>query len=824
MADGKIVIATDLDTAGIKSGLGTLEGAIKGKTNVISGAIKGVGAVASAVVGYSITVGSSFEASMSQVAATMGMTTEEIHNGSDSFKMLEKAAKDAGATTQFSASESAEALNYLALAGYDSEKACKALPDVLNLAAAGGLDLAYASDLATDAMSSLGLSTDNLTQFTDQLAKTAQKSNTSVGQLGEAILTVGGTAKVLAGGTTELNTALGILADNGIKGAEGGTALRNIILSLTAPTDKAAKKLKDLGVNALDAKGNVRPLNETFKDLNKKLSTMSDGKKTEVLNEIFNKVDLKSVNALLANSGERFDELSGYIANADGAAANMAETMNDNLKGKLKILESSLEGFGIEIYQSMEEPLKFVADSAVSSIGRISKAFTEGGLIGALKELGNIIVESIGSAIQYLVENVPEFLNKGMELANSLLNGFLEKSSEFPSVLGESMTSVIEGIKENYPKFMTTGAELIDNIVSGLMEAIPSLIENFGTGLQNCADAITELLPMFLETGSNIVLNVIDGLTTGIENLAPTAQGLIQTVIDIITENLPKLIDKGIEVVTNFVNGIYEKLPDLWQSALDMMSGIFDTIMENLPDIISAGVSILLSLIKGIADNLPKLAMTAIKLIGQLLSTIASKLPDILSMGLKLLVSLVNGLWDNRDKLFEAGKSLIKMLPSVMSEALSCLLDVGKNIVIGIWNGISNSMDWICDKISGWVDSVIDWIKECLGIASPSRVMRDEVGKWMAQGIGVGFERESTTVAKSMQKELEDMVGAMQYTVALEQSKVNRSASLGRYGYSSNTTTNNNGVTQNITFNNPVKSPYETYKAVRKAGRDLAFG
>ena len=128
--------------------------------------------------------------------------------------------------------------------------------------------------------------------FVDKMAKTSQKSNTSVAQLGEAILTVGGTAKVLAGGTTEMNTALGILADNGVKGAEGGTALRNVILSLSAPTDKAAKKMQELGLGVFDAQGNMRPLNDIFKDLDSTLSTMTQGEQTQVLNSIFNKVSV----------------------------------------------------------------------------------------------------------------------------------------------------------------------------------------------------------------------------------------------------------------------------------------------------------------------------------------------------------------------------------------------------------------------------------------------------------------------------------------------------------------------------------------------------
>ena len=243
-----------------------------------------------------------------QVAATMGITAEEIASGSEAFELLKQAAKDAGSTTQFSASQSADALNYLALAGYSAEKAIETLPSILNLAAAGGMELASASDMVTDAISALGMETNQAGYLVDVLAKTSQKSNTSVAQLGEALLTVGGTAKNLSGGVEEASTAIGILSDNGIKSAEAGTALRNIILSLSAPTDKAAKKMKDLGLNAFDAQGNLRPLNETFNDLNDILSTMTQEEQTQVLNELFNKTDLAGVNALLANSGELFGE------------------------------------------------------------------------------------------------------------------------------------------------------------------------------------------------------------------------------------------------------------------------------------------------------------------------------------------------------------------------------------------------------------------------------------------------------------------------------------------------------------------------------------
>lgn len=262
----------------------------------------------------------SFDDSLKTVQATMGLVAGSSEEADRQIALLNSTAQEMGRATRYSASEAASALNYLALAGYDADEACAALPQVLALAQAGGLDLAYASDLATDAMAALGLSMDQLSNFSDQMAVTAQKSNTSVGQLGEAILTVGGTAKNLKGGTAELNAELGILANRGIKGAEGGTHLRNVILSLTNPTDKAAAQMEKLGVSVFDSSGNMRSMNDIMMDLNRSMDGMTAEQKQNIISTIFNKTDLAAVTALLDGCGDEFNELIGYIDDSEGAA------------------------------------------------------------------------------------------------------------------------------------------------------------------------------------------------------------------------------------------------------------------------------------------------------------------------------------------------------------------------------------------------------------------------------------------------------------------------------------------------------------------------
>lgn len=310
----------------------------------VTAAVTGLGTAA-------VTTAANFESSMSQVQATMGVTKDAMSTvdgqSVNTMDTLSELAKKMGSETAFSAKECADALNYLALAGYDTQQMCDTLPTVLNLAAAGDIDLASASDMVTDAMSALSMGVRESKKMVDQMAKTASSTNTSVAQLGEGILTIGATAKSIKGGTAELNTALGILANNGIKGAEGGTHLRNVILSLQNPTDKAAAQMDALGVSVYDSNGNMRSHNDILGDLNKSMDGMTSADKANIIATIFNKTDLASVNALLANTGDTWDSLQSSITSSAGAAQQMADTQLDNLQGQITILKSALEGLAI---------------------------------------------------------------------------------------------------------------------------------------------------------------------------------------------------------------------------------------------------------------------------------------------------------------------------------------------------------------------------------------------------------------------------------------------------------------------------------------------
>lgn len=573
--------------------------------------------------GVSVKVAADFESSMSQVAATMGMTSEEINNGSEDYQKLEKAARDMGSATKYSASEAADALNYLALAGYDVDKSVETLPTILNLAAAGGIDLADASDMVTDAMSALGLETDQAEKFVDQMAKTSQKSNTNVAQLGEAILTVGGTAKNLAGGTTELNTALGILADNGIKGSEGGTALRNMILSLCAPTDTAAESIEALGLKVYDVEGNMRPLNDIFNDLNGTLSTMSQGEQTQVLNKIFNKVDLKSVNALLANSGERFDELSGYIENADGAASTMADTMNNNLSGQITILKSALEEAGISIGQALLPLIKklvSVIQSLTDKFNNLSPATKMiiviiSGIVAAIGPL-LIIVGKLISSVGIIMKAAPKIVS-GIKMIGTGLKGLFTLIMAHPviAIIGAIIAGVIllynkcewfrDGVNKVLSVIKDVVAKVCDALVTFFTETIPNAIKSVISFFQSLPGNIQNAISSIKSVVSDVFASVVDTVKSAIsffqsipEKIYDALSALPSTIISIF-ENIYDLIAGVCERIKNF-------LPDQWSLLIDNIRrilvnfiSIFENVFHTIANIVKSVVDIIKAIFSG---------------------------------------------------------------------------------------------------------------------------------------------------------------------------------------------------------------------------------
>ena len=649
-------------------GLGTITKTVASATAAAAAAVGAMGVAA-------INTGREFEGAMSQVAATM-LIDKTTAEGQKAFETLENAARECGASTAFSATEAAEALNYLALAGYDADKAATALPTVLKLAGAGAMDLARASDMVTDSMSALGIEATeaNLTQFSDQLAQTASKANTSVSQLGEAILTVGGTAKGLAGGTTELNTALGILADNGLKGAEGGTHLRNIILSLQNPTDNAAAAMKSLGVDVYDSEGKMRGLNNVFKDLQGAMEGMSNAQKDTILSTLFNKTDLTAANAMLANCTDRFDELSAAVENSAGACENMYSIQLDNLNGDISILKSGLADLGISIYKDLNGPLREMTQLATNMVGELSEAYKSGGMEGMVGAVGGCMAEVVNTIADY----APQVVSMGVDLLENFINGITDNSGALATAASEVITVFVEGLftlvpqvilagidiltqfvqsmTAQLPQLISTGTQAIVNFVSGIIQRLPEVISTALTLVQTLVNSIGQNAPMLISAAIQLIGNLVLGIVSMLPQLLQMGIQLILNLIQGIVSNLPLLLQMGVQIVTNVITGTVQMLPMLIQGGIQMIVSIAQGIIQNLPNIIQAAIQIVIAIAAGLIQGIPQLLVAVPQLLAAL--TEAFFTTDWLQIGIDIIKGIIDGIMSTGGLLIDAIKSL----------------------------------------------------------------------------------------------------------------------------------------------------------------------
>lgn len=523
------------------------------KANIIGDAIvSGIKKLGSALLGFakdSVNAGMQFDASMSQVAATMGVSVESIED-------LRDTALEMGSTTKFTATEAADALNYMALAGYDAQTSMGMLPTVLNLAAAGGMDLASASDMITDSQTALGLSLKETTTLVDQMAKTASSSNTDVAQLGEAILTVGGTANYMAGGTEQIAAVLGVLADNSIKGAEGGTKLRNIILSLAAPTDKGAAALDKLGVSIFDADGKMRDFSDIFPELKEAMSGLTEQKQIEAISQIFNSRDIAAVNALMGTSVERWNELGTAISGSAGAAEQMANTQLDNLTGDVTRFKGALEVAQVAVSDSLSPALREFVQSATAGLSEITEsgqlAEWVNNLINGFHELlpaitgvtTAMIAYKTASAISGVIDKL-KAATESQTIAQAALNAVMNAN---PFVL---VATLIAGVVTALVTLYKTNEDFRDKVnvawvsVKQTVSSVVSSVVTFFT--ETVPNAGREMLEFFksipgmaLEWGRDLIQNFIDGIKEKISALKDTVSNVAQTVKDFLGFSEPK--------------------------------------------------------------------------------------------------------------------------------------------------------------------------------------------------------------------------------------------------------------------------------------------
>ena len=770
MADYTVTGDTRLDTSGFTKGISSMTVAAG---NLISGLVSTATSKMAGLAKSSVSVGMSFEASMSQVAATMGKSTDEIES-------LTRVAKEMGSSTKFSATQAADALNYLALAGYDADKAAEVLPSVLNLAAAGGMDLAYASDLVTDAMASLNIEANknNVDDFGNKLAMAASKANANVSQLGEAILTVGGTAANLKGGTTELTTALGLLANVGLKGAEGGTHLRNIILSLQSPTDDAAKLIQQLGLQVYDAQGNMRGLDEILGDLNTRMVGMTQGQKDSIINRLFNKTDLAAVNGLLAAQGEQWDSLAAQIDAAGGAMEQMAETQQDNLQGVMTSMSSAFEGLQLAVYERLEPALTDAGSWGVECIRTLTDALSNGGPEAMLSAAGGILSELAAG----IVEQLPGLAAAGVDAITYLAQSLIAATPGMLTTGASIVGALVDSLSSALPQLLDTGIEMLSQLGEGLVQGIPELLTQALPLVAGLANGLRENAGKLVDAGLELIFNLMQGLMDGLPTLIEYLPGIVSDLAGIINDNAPKLLAAGAHLIVMLGRGLLEALPTIIENIPQICKAIFDVftafrwldigsqIVTGLWNGLKSGWTGLISKVQGLAQQLPDIVK---KVLG-----IHSPSRVFSEIGIQTCAGLAQGMTLGNAKVKKAASEVLASVTETATQITDGVTRTVETTTQRMADGATKQAQTITSTSRQLVDGVLKDIKTVETIAADGKrtvsqtmeTVRDVVDTVTATTTALADGVKTTT--QTVTKTLADGTTEQQQVITQTQDKV----------------------------------------------------
>lgn len=581
----------------------------------------GIGAAAAAgtaaVVAFgvqAVQTGSAFDAAMSQVAATMGKTMADMENEVGTVDLawgtfsgnLREYAQEMGANTAFSATQAAEALNYMALAGYDTATSMAMLPNVLSLAAAGSMDLARASDMITDTQTAFGISLERTTQLVDEMAKAASTGNTSVEQLGDAFLTVGGLAAELNGGIVyladgtevatdgvqELEIALTAMANAGVKGSEAGTHMRNMILKLVSPTNAGAAAMEALNLDVFDAQGNMNSLSSIMEQLAIGMHDLSQEQKLIYISDLFNARDVASAEALLGAIEQDWDAIGASILEAQGSAQKMADTQLDNLAGDVTLLKSAFEGVQIAVSDQLTPSLREFATFGQEALSSIGAAIQEGGLMAGIQELGN----QLAGAATMILEHLPEIADAGLQLVTSLVTSILE-------YLGTHTEEVVTAGVQLLGSLLNSTTEIVDAIVKNLPGIIDGIVSALTKqeNLDKITDGGVDLFFVLLDNTDEILKSLVNGvadlvvglvgLITGKDNEETTAEGG-KTLMECLDDRWASIDFDGEALKEAIWNAVKKYAKSWWELGGWIMEQIWSG-MKNLwsnmlsPDVIS---------------------------------------------------------------------------------------------------------------------------------------------------------------------------------------------------------------------------------------------
>ena len=748
------------------------------KANKIGGTITKVGEAimpaSMATVGLgtaAVKTAANFDTSMSQVQATMGLTKDSTSklNGEtvNTMDALSKLARTMGKDTKFSASEAADAINILAMAGMDTDDIYSALPATLNLAAAGNIGIAQAADYATGIMSGFGMETKDASKVADVLAVTASSAKGSVSDFGAGLAQAAGQASITGQSFEDTATALGILGNHNISAAEGGNMLQRVLKNLYQPTSTAKDALDALGVSAYDSEGKARPLQDVLTDLRGKLGELSEEDYNSVMGQIFDTASLRGANFLIQDSGEAFDNLRAKIGGASGAAEKMAEVQQDNLQGQLTILKSQLEELAISFGELLMPKIREVVGKIQDFVDKLNnmdegqkQAIIRIGLVVAaagplLVALGKMIIFT--GQVSTQIGNMVEWYTKAGGASGILAKAQTGLSSAF-SFLTSPIGIVIGVIAVLVAAFIHLWRTNEDfrNAVIAIWERIKGAFQEFVGGIQERLSAmgisfqsITQTISAIWDGFCNLLAPVFEAAFGIIATVLETAFGVITGLLDVFigayNGNWTQLWT-GVQEIFSAVwegnKGIFSGVLAALQGVADVFLGWFGTswtelwtnvqgFFEGVWNGISTFFTTIWTTISTTVTTFCTTVWTTISTIfttvAETVSTIWEGIKSVIQVAIMFIVELISAafqlitvpfrfIWENCKETITAAWEAIKTTVStalnfVKDNIITPVMTAIKTVIDTVWNGIKIVITTVMNAIKTTVSTVWNAIK-----------------------------------------------------------------------------------------------------------------
>ena len=638
-------------------------------------AVAGLGAAA-------VKTAADFDSGMSKVAAISGATGDDLD-------ALRDKAREMGAKTKFSASEAASAMEYMAMAGWKTEDMLGGIEGIMSLAAASGEDLATTSDIVTDALTAFGLSAQDSGHFADILAAASSNANTNVRMMGETFKYCAPIAGALGFSAEDVAEAIGLMANAGIKSTQAGTALRTIMNNLSGEVKITGAALGEVTIATTNADGSMRDLSDILADCRGAFSQLSESERAQAAEALVGKNAMSGFLALMNAAPEDIEKLSTAIDNCDGTAAQMAETMQDNLAGQLTILKSQLEELAISFGEMLMPAIRAIVSKIQAFVDKLNgmsesqrKAILTIGLIvaalGPLLVIIGTLISKVGVAMQGFVKLATGVKKLGVAVkAGTGVFGKLGAALGGISAPVLAIVAVVAVLIAAFKHLWDTNEEF-RNAITGIWEGIVSKIQAF------CQGIVDRLNALGFDFGSivDVLKSLWDGLCQFLAPVFEAAFNVVSTVLGTVLDVITGLLDVFIGLFTGNWSQMWEGVKEIFSGIWDGITGLFDTA---------------LNLLKSLAE-------TVFGWFGSTWESVWSGIKSFFETIWNGIVAFFTAIWN-------AIVSTITTQINAVKTVVTTVFNAVKSTATTIWNGIKTAISTVVDGIKGKVTSAFESVK-----------------------------------------------------------------------------------------------------------------